>query len=195
VSEAGRCGAGFTQKLEIMFKDMELSADIMRAYSATSSGSMREDGDREVERRVAGSFRSRRGGRVGAHDVCREFHVLVGIERIRRLVVRPLCRRPLARQLAILPAFPYLTPRSLPLAREVCPERTRVESMRPRQGPTAVFRDVERPRQTSCAPTRPPRRDRKDPATRRSTSLSPSSRKASVEDIRRNSFFAYQHPL
>ncbi|GAA6006265.1 cullin family protein [Rhodotorula paludigena] len=31
------CGAGFTQKLEVMFKDMELSADVMRAYSATSS--------------------------------------------------------------------------------------------------------------------------------------------------------------
>ncbi|GAA5882845.1 hypothetical protein JCM3774_006868 [Rhodotorula dairenensis] len=41
------CGAGFTQKLEIMFKDMELSADIMRAYSATSSGGKggRRDGD------------------------------------------------------------------------------------------------------------------------------------------------------
>ncbi|GAA5986059.1 hypothetical protein JCM10908_006388 [Rhodotorula pacifica] len=33
------CGAGFTQKLEIMFKDMELSADIMGAYSSTASGS------------------------------------------------------------------------------------------------------------------------------------------------------------
>lgn len=41
------CGAGFTQKLEIMFKDMELSADIMRAYSATSLGAKggRYDGD------------------------------------------------------------------------------------------------------------------------------------------------------
>ncbi|GAA5939450.1 cullin family protein [Sporobolomyces koalae] len=28
------CGAGFTQKLEVMFKDMELSSDFMRAYSS-----------------------------------------------------------------------------------------------------------------------------------------------------------------
>ncbi|GAA6015035.1 hypothetical protein JCM10207_008711 [Rhodosporidiobolus poonsookiae] len=33
------CGPGFTQKLEIMFKDMELSADVMRAYAATSLSS------------------------------------------------------------------------------------------------------------------------------------------------------------
>ncbi|BGP50287.1 hypothetical protein JCM10450v2_006203 [Rhodotorula kratochvilovae] len=33
------CGPGFTQKLEIMFKDMDLSADVMRAYSASSSSS------------------------------------------------------------------------------------------------------------------------------------------------------------
>ncbi|GAA5912728.1 cullin family protein [Sporobolomyces salmoneus] len=31
------CGAGFTQKLEIMFKDMELSSDVMRAYSSKAS--------------------------------------------------------------------------------------------------------------------------------------------------------------
>jgi cullin-4 len=28
------CGAGFTQKLEVMFKDMDLSSDVMRAYSS-----------------------------------------------------------------------------------------------------------------------------------------------------------------
>ncbi|BGP34146.1 hypothetical protein JCM10296v2_005961 [Rhodotorula toruloides] len=33
------CGAGFTQKLEVMFKDMELSADVMQAYQATAAGS------------------------------------------------------------------------------------------------------------------------------------------------------------
>ncbi|GAA5840529.1 hypothetical protein JCM9279_007355 [Rhodotorula babjevae] len=33
------CGPGFTQKLEIMFKDMDLSADVMRAFSASSSSS------------------------------------------------------------------------------------------------------------------------------------------------------------
>ncbi|GAA6062544.1 hypothetical protein JCM10212_004310 [Sporobolomyces blumeae] len=33
------CGAGFTQKLEVMFKDMELSADVMRAYASKSSKS------------------------------------------------------------------------------------------------------------------------------------------------------------
>ncbi|GAA5889294.1 hypothetical protein JCM6882_000698 [Rhodosporidiobolus microsporus] len=33
------CGAGFTQKLELMFKDMELSADVMQAYNATSLSS------------------------------------------------------------------------------------------------------------------------------------------------------------
>merc|ERR1719487_319047 len=31
------CGPGFTQKLEIMFKDMDLSADVMRAFSSSSS--------------------------------------------------------------------------------------------------------------------------------------------------------------
>ncbi|GAA6006124.1 hypothetical protein JCM11491_002039 [Sporobolomyces phaffii] len=31
------CGAGFTQKLEVMFKDIELSADVMRAYSSKAS--------------------------------------------------------------------------------------------------------------------------------------------------------------
>ncbi|GAA5975364.1 hypothetical protein JCM5350_006451 [Sporobolomyces pararoseus] len=31
------CGAGFTQKLEVMFKDMELSSDVMRAYSSKAS--------------------------------------------------------------------------------------------------------------------------------------------------------------
>lgn len=46
------CGAGFTQKLEIMFKDMELSADIMRAYSATSSGS-KGSGDSSFDLSVA----------------------------------------------------------------------------------------------------------------------------------------------
>ncbi|GAA5969499.1 hypothetical protein JCM11641_008134 [Rhodosporidiobolus odoratus] len=30
------CGPGFTQKLELMFKDMELSSDVMSAYSLTS---------------------------------------------------------------------------------------------------------------------------------------------------------------
>ncbi|KAM0790651.1 hypothetical protein ACM66B_004511 [Microbotryomycetes sp. NB124-2] len=33
------CGAGFTSKLEIMFKDIELSDDIMRAYNAALSSS------------------------------------------------------------------------------------------------------------------------------------------------------------
>ncbi|GAA6031535.1 hypothetical protein JCM8097_006505 [Rhodosporidiobolus ruineniae] len=33
------CGPGFTQKLELMFKDIELSQDVMRAYSATSLAS------------------------------------------------------------------------------------------------------------------------------------------------------------
>ncbi|GAA5899821.1 hypothetical protein JCM8208_004573 [Rhodotorula glutinis] len=33
------CGPGFTSKLEIMFKDMDLSADVMRAFSASSSSS------------------------------------------------------------------------------------------------------------------------------------------------------------
>ncbi|GAA5868593.1 hypothetical protein JCM1840_005500 [Sporobolomyces johnsonii] len=31
------CGPGFTQKLEVMFKDMELSSDVMRAYTASSN--------------------------------------------------------------------------------------------------------------------------------------------------------------
>ncbi|TNY22886.1 Cullin family-domain-containing protein [Rhodotorula diobovata] len=31
------CGPGFTQKLEIMFKDMDLSADVMRAFSSSTS--------------------------------------------------------------------------------------------------------------------------------------------------------------
>ncbi|SCV71431.1 BQ2448_3019 [Microbotryum intermedium] len=31
------CGAGFTQKLELMFKDIELSEDIMRAYAGSSA--------------------------------------------------------------------------------------------------------------------------------------------------------------
>ncbi|KDE09586.1 hypothetical protein MVLG_00481 [Microbotryum lychnidis-dioicae p1A1 Lamole] len=31
------CGAGFTQKLELMFKDVELSEDIMRAYADSSA--------------------------------------------------------------------------------------------------------------------------------------------------------------
>ncbi|SCZ89398.1 BZ3500_MvSof-1268-A1-R1_Chr1-1g01155 [Microbotryum saponariae] len=31
------CGAGFTQKLELMFKDIELSEDIMRAYADSSA--------------------------------------------------------------------------------------------------------------------------------------------------------------
>ncbi|POY71627.1 hypothetical protein BMF94_5320 [Rhodotorula taiwanensis] len=47
------CGAGFTQKLEIMFKDVELSADIMRAYSATSSGSKARDGDASFDLSVS----------------------------------------------------------------------------------------------------------------------------------------------
>ncbi|GAA5869095.1 hypothetical protein JCM8547_008696 [Rhodosporidiobolus lusitaniae] len=33
------CGAGFTQKLELMFKDMELSQDVMQAYHGTSLAS------------------------------------------------------------------------------------------------------------------------------------------------------------
>ncbi|BGP18529.1 hypothetical protein JCM10213_002958 [Rhodosporidiobolus nylandii] len=32
------CGPGFTQKLELMFKDMELSSDIMEAYSSRKNG-------------------------------------------------------------------------------------------------------------------------------------------------------------
>jgi hypothetical protein len=37
--DLAECGAGFTQKLEVMFKDMELSADVMQAYQATAAGS------------------------------------------------------------------------------------------------------------------------------------------------------------
>ncbi|BGP57050.1 hypothetical protein JCM8202v2_004688 [Rhodotorula sphaerocarpa] len=47
------CGAGFTQKLEIMFKDMELSADIMHAYSATASGSKNRDGESSFDLSVS----------------------------------------------------------------------------------------------------------------------------------------------
>ncbi|GAA6057300.1 hypothetical protein JCM3770_001707 [Rhodotorula araucariae] len=38
------CGPGFTQKLEIMFKDMDLSADVMRAYSASAASASLADG-------------------------------------------------------------------------------------------------------------------------------------------------------
>lgn len=33
------CGPGFTQKLELMFKDMELSADVMQAWSQAAVSS------------------------------------------------------------------------------------------------------------------------------------------------------------
>lgn len=38
------CGAGFTQKLEVMFKDMELSSDVMRAYSSKASSKSKDSG-------------------------------------------------------------------------------------------------------------------------------------------------------
>ncbi|GAA5832696.1 hypothetical protein JCM11251_005725 [Rhodosporidiobolus azoricus] len=47
------CGAGFTAKLEFMFKDMELSADVMQAYNATSLSSKNKNGKTDVDLSVA----------------------------------------------------------------------------------------------------------------------------------------------